>query len=93
MVENFKPILGIKYFNYFFFFRVGGARRRGTPTTYCIGKVTFGMPSKMGSVVSVPSGIGLEIKKPGVATLVCCSWGSLALMTHLGTKKLLEIGM
>ena len=51
------------------------------------------MPSKMGSMVSVPFGIGLEIKKPGVATLVCCSWGSLALMTHLGTKKLLEIGM
>lgn len=62
-----------------------------TPVVYCIDVVTFGMPLKMGSVVSVPSGIGLKIKKLGAITLICCSRGSLALMTHLGTKKLLEI--
>ena len=70
------------------------ARREevATPMACDSGKTNLDMPSGMGSVVSVPSGIGPESKKPGAATLICCSRRSLALMTHLGTKKLLEIG-
>ena len=56
------------------------------------GKATFGMPSGIGSAACVPSGISLESRKLGAATLIHCSRGSLALMTHLGAKKLLEIG-
>jgi len=54
---------------------------------------TLGIPSDMGLVVRTPSRIGLEIKKLGAATLICYSRGSLALMTHLGVWKLLDIGM
>ena len=63
-----------------------------TPVVYDSGETTFGMPSGMGSVVSVPSRIGPESRKPGAAMLIRCSRESLALMTHLGAKKLLEIG-
>ena len=63
-----------------------------TPAVCDGGKTTFGMPSGMGSVVSVPSRTRLESRKPEAATLIRCSRGSLALMTHLGTKKHLEIG-
>ena len=64
-----------------------------TPVVCCGGKATFGMPSGMGSVVSVPSGTGPMRRKPGAATLIRCRRGSLALMTHLGAWKLLDIGM
>ena len=55
------------------------------------GETTFDMPLGMGLMANVPSGIGLESRKPGAATLIRCSRGSLASMTHLGAKKLLEI--
>ena len=57
------------------------------------GSATLGMPSRIGVVAKVPSGIGLVIKKPGAATLIQCNRGSLALMTHFGAWKLLEIEM
>ena len=63
-----------------------------SPMVYDGGEATFGMPSSIGSVASVPPRIRPESRKPGVATLVRYSRGSLALMTHLGAKKLLEIG-
>ena len=63
-----------------------------TPVVCDGGETTFGMPSGIGLVVSVPFGIGPESRKPGAATLICYSRGSLVLMTHLGAKKLLEIG-
>ena len=59
----------------------------------CGGWATFGMPSGMGVVVKVPFSTGPVVRKPRVATLIRCSRGFLALMTHLGAKKLLEIGM
>ena len=59
----------------------------------CGGKVILDMPSGMGAVVSVPSGTGLLRGKLGATTLICCSQGSLALMTHLGAWKLFDIGM
>ena len=62
-------------------------------TKRCKGGATFGMPSSMGSVVSVPSGIGPAVRKPGAVTLIRCRRGSLALITHLGAWKLLEMGM
>ena len=49
---------------------------------------TFGMPLKMGVAASVPFGIGLGSKNPGATTLIHYSWGSLALMMHLGAWKL-----
>ena len=57
------------------------------------GKATFGMPLGIGLVVRTTFGIGLVIGKPGAATLVRYSRGSLALLTHLGAWKLLDIGM
>ena len=57
------------------------------------GSATLGMPSGIRVVANVPSGIGLVVRKPGVATLIHYNWGSQALMTHFGAKKLLEIGM
>ena len=51
-----------------------------TLVVHCGGKATFGMPSNMGSVVSVPldmgsvvsvpSGIGPRRRKPGATTLI-----------------------
>ena len=74
-----------------------------TLVVHCGGEATFGMPSNMGSMVSVPfdigsvvnvpSGTGPGRRKPRAATLIWCNRGSLALMTHFGAKKLLEIGM
>ena len=55
------------------------------------GEATFGMPSSIGSAACVPFGIRPESRKPEAAMLIHCSRGSLALMTHLGAKKLLEI--
>ena len=63
-----------------------------TTVVYGGGENTFGMPSGMGSVVSVPSGTGLGSRKLGAATLIRFSRRSLALMTNFGAKKLLEIG-
>ena len=57
------------------------------------GSATLGMPSGIGVVANVPLGIGLVVRKSGVATLIHSSRGSLALMTHFSAKKLLEIGM
>ena len=57
------------------------------------GSATLGMLSRIGVVAKVSSGIGLVIKKPGATTLIQCNQGSLALMTHFGTWKLLEIEM
>ena len=41
-----------------------------SPIVCCGGKATYSMPSSMGSVVSVPSGIELVMRKPGAATLI-----------------------
>ena len=41
-----------------------------TLVVHCGGVATFGMPSNMGSVVSVPFGIGPGRRKPRVATLI-----------------------
>ena len=54
------------------------------PVVYYDGEATFGMPSDIVSVVSVPSRTGLERRKPGVTTLILYSRGFLALMTHFG---------
>ena len=63
-------------------------------STVCVGgKATFSMLSGIGSVVSMPSGTGPVIGKLGVATLIRCNRGSLALMTDFSAWKLLEIGM
>jgi len=51
------------------------------------------IPFGMGLVLRTSSGIGSVIRKLGAATLIRCSQGSLALMTHLGAWKLLDIGM
>ena len=56
-----------------------------SPVVYCGGRATFGMLSGIGSVVSVPSGIGLVVRKPGVAMLIRCRRRSFALMMHFGT--------
>ena len=53
---------------------------------------TLGIPLGMGLVERMPSSIGPVVRKPGAATLIWCSRGSLALMTHLGIWKLLDIG-
>ena len=57
------------------------------------GNATLGMPFGIGMVVTVPFGMGLVVRNPGVTTLIQCRRGSLALMTHFVTWKLLEIGM
>ena len=44
-----------------------------TPVVCDGGEATFGMPLGMGLVASVPSGIGLESKKPRAAMLIHCS--------------------
>ena len=62
-------------------------------TTRWKGSATFGMPSGIGSVVSVPSGIRPVVRKPRAATLIWYRQGSLALITHLGAWKLLEMEM
>lgn len=51
------------------------------------------MPSGMDGITKVPYGIGLGAKKPGAATLICRSQGSLALITHLDAGKLVEMGV
>ena len=43
-----------------------------SPVVYCGGRATFVMLSGIRSVVSVPSGIGPVVRKPGVATLIRC---------------------
>ena len=58
-----------------------------TPVVCSGGEATFGIPPSMGLVASVPFGIRPGSRKPGAATLIRCSRGSLALMTHLGAKK------
>ena len=63
-----------------------------TPVVCDGGETTFGMPSGIGLVVSVPFGTRLESRKSEAATLIHYSRGSLVLMTHLGAKKLLEVG-
>ena len=50
----------------------------------CGGRATFSMPLGMVSVVSIPSGISLVMRKPGVAMLIRCRRGSFALMMHFG---------
>ena len=59
----------------------------------CDGRVTFGIPSGIGSVVSVPSGIGPLMRNLGAVTLNHCKRGSFAFITHLGARKLLDIGV
>ena len=54
---------------------------------------TLGMPSRIGVVANMRFGIGPVLRKPGAATLIRCSQGSLALMRNLGAWKLLDIGM
>ena len=44
------------------------------------GSATLGMPLRIEVVANVPSGIGSMVRKPGVATLIHCSRGSLALI-------------
>ena len=70
------------------------ARREemATPVVCDGGETAFGMPSGIGLVVSVPFGTRLESRKSEAATLIHYSRGSLVLMTHLGAKKLLEVG-
>ena len=63
------------------------------PMTCDSGEATFGIPLGMSTVATTPSRIGLESRKPGAATLIRYSRGSRALMTHLGTWKLLDIGV
>ena len=53
-----------------------------SPVVYCGGRATFGMPSGIGLVVSMPSGIGPMVRKLGVAMLIQCRQGSFALMRH-----------
>ena len=64
-----------------------------TPVVCCDGRATFGIPSGIGSVVSVPSGIGPHMRNLGAATLNRCKRGSFAFITHLGARKLLDIGV
>lgn len=59
----------------------------------CRGGATLGMPSGTDGITKVPSGIGPGAKKPGTATLICCNRGSLALITHLDVRKLVEMGV
>ena len=54
---------------------------------------TLGIPSRIGSMVRMPSWIGPVIRKLRVTTLIRCRRGSLSLITHLGTWKLDEIGV
>ena len=49
---------------------------------YYGGRATFGMPSGIGLVVSMPFGIGPMVRKPGASTLIQCRQGSFALMMH-----------
>ena len=51
---------------------------------YSGGRATFGMPSGMRLVVSVPFGIGLEMRKTGATILIRWRQGSFAFMMHLG---------
>ena len=74
MIEDFKLVLRIEHFNYFFVFFF-----------FYVGRATFRMPSSIGPVVSVPSGIGPVRRNPGAATMILCRRGSFALITHLGT--------
>ena len=92
MVKDFKFVLGVRYVNYFFLFSVARWEEVATLMACSCGEATFGMPLGMGSAMSVPSGIGPESKKPGATMLIHCNQGTLALMTHLVAKKLLEIG-
>ena len=62
-------------------------------TARCKGGATLGTPFGIGMVARVPSSISPVTRKPGVATLIRCSWGSFALITHLGAWKLLDIGV
>ena len=41
-----------------------------TPVVYDSGETTFGMPSGIGLVVSMPFGIGPKSRKPGATTLI-----------------------
>ena len=51
------------------------------------------MSSGIGLVVSVPSGTGLQMRNPGVTTLILYRRGSLALITDFGAWKASEIEM
>ena len=57
------------------------------------GSATFGMPSGIGSMVRVSSGIRPVVRKPRAVTLFQCRRGSLALIRQLGAWKLLVMGM
>ena len=59
----------------------------------CRGGVTLGMPLGMDGITKVPYGIGPGTKKLGAKKLICCSRGSLALITHLDVRKLVEMGV
>ena len=64
------------------------------PVVCCGDRVsTFSIPLKMGVVVCTPFGFGPGRRKPGAATLILCRHGSFALITHLGARKVLEIGV
>ena len=54
---------------------------------------TFGMPSKMGVVTCMSFGFGLGRRKPSAATLILCRCELFTLTTHLGARKVLEIGV
>ena len=49
---------------------------------YYDGRATFGMPSGIGLVVSMPSRIGPAVRKTEATILIRCRRGSFALMTH-----------
>ena len=57
------------------------------------GDLWYAFWSGIESVVSVPSGIGPVVWKLGATMLIQCKHRSLALITHFGAWKLLEIGM
>ena len=61
------------------------------PVTFDNGEATIDIPSGMCSMVTAPSRIGPESRKPEAATLIRCNLGSQALMTHLGAWKLFDI--
>ena len=63
------------------------------PVTCDNGEATIDIPSGMCSMVTAPSGIGPESRKPKAAMLIRCNLGSQALMTHLGAWKLFDIGV
>ena len=57
------------------------------------GASTFGIPSKMGVAACTPFGFGPERRKLGATTLILCRRRLFALITHLGARKVLEIGV